>query len=369
MFERPLAFRIALRFAACCTVPLLLGALTTACSKRHADASPKPVSSAASPVARGMASAGAVREVAALTSSVAPSPAGALELQPARILPGTGLAVALPKGAVRPGRPLTFSLPDRALAFTLSHSESTLSAKAAVDSAAHVFGLMEEFSKRGDAWVLSQSPLRAAVTGEANKDMFGTPATGLAGLIAAHSDGGRLFFLRASFKEQDRSAVESVARSIQLHPTEALDPLGVHGLSMKLLDGYTLKPGQLEPYVMPSGETPREGLASLDLRIAGPGKVTDLFEELLKIFEADAPKTQCEPAEEVPATGSALKYRHQTCVFDTSRGPYRVRTDLLEDAQGGVVSVMTRPKAGAEQQIAAMEEMVATLRLKALPAY
>lgn len=323
-------------------------------------------------------------ETVAASSSVQIVAGSASELEPSRVLAGTGIQVALPKGAVRAGRTLTFKVPGKSALFALSHSRSGSPPLVAVKQAAKVYGLKQEFAATGEAFELSQAPQRFAIAGDMSEDMLGERASGLAGLIAARNEAEHLFFLRASFLPSERQLVEAVARSIDIQPDAALEPLKVHGLKLQIADGYELKPGQLNPIVvLPKGAAHVSGEPNLDIRVTDAGHVAELFDDVVAKFKADPAQVACEPPVTKDPRGVAATYRHQVCRFASGQGPYHVRTDALEDGNGGVVAIVTEPDAAqpaaateqpsaagqpsSAEHRAAFEQMVSTLRLGDVP--
>lgn len=319
------------------------------------------------------------------SSSPQGGPSAAPELEPSRVLAGTGIRVALPKGAVRAGRTLTFKVPGQSALFALSHSRSGSPPLVAVKQAAKVYGLKQEFAATGEAFELSQTPQRFAIAGDMSEDMLGERGSGLAGLIAARNEAEHLFFLRASFLPSERQLVEAVARTIDIQPDAALEPLKVHGLKLQIADGYELKPGQLNPIVvLPKGAAHVSGEPNLDIRVTDAGHVSELFDDVVAKFKADPAQVACEPAVTKDPRGVAATFRHQICRFASGQGPYHVRTDVLEDGNGGVVAIVTEPDAvqpaaateqpsaegqpSSAEHRAAFEQMVSTLRLGDVPA-
>jgi hypothetical protein len=288
-----------------------------------------------------------------------------LELDPPRTLAGTGIRVALPKGARRFGRELTFRLgrqPD-AITLTLANQATTQAAKETLERAVQIFGKRKDFTTSDPVYELEGTPGRFAAFGVMSKGRLGNIDRDMPGLLSFHQQEAHGLFLLAAFPDSERKLVERVAQSLEVDSKATLHPAEVAGLNLEVPAGYAMRRDQLHPIiVLPEGATFAPGQPSLDIRVAGPNRTAKLLEDMVWIFGGDPSTLDCKLP---PADAPQATPWHQTCSFP-GRGPFRVRVDAMEDAYGGLVAAVTTPD-GAATHEGAFTEMVENLELVAPP--
>ncbi|HEX2730059.1 MAG TPA: hypothetical protein VHM70_00585 [Polyangiaceae bacterium] len=351
---------------------LIVGiACVSACSRKASSEDGLTGAAVSGAAVSGAASAEKATVPVVATAAIAAS--GNPELLPPRLLAGTGIEVALPKGATRVGRFVAFELPGTTpTLISVAHQITGSNAKEAVERGATVLGAREELLVEGESYALSNAPERMAMFGKSRKDPLGRVVSEQAGVFAAESESSQVVFLRASFPAARRSLVESVASSIRVNPEAALEPLKVYGIEIQAPPGYDFKQHQLHPLVwLPAGQqqAPATG-PSLDLRVAGPGQTAALFEELLGMLAGKTPSSECTAALSGIASGSSASTgvsssgaARQFCEFISLGKDYRVRLDAFSDELGGVVAITRLPLSGAEEAETTLANALNSLRL------
>jgi hypothetical protein len=312
-----------------------------------------------------------------------------------RVLRGTGIQIALPRGTERLGRELVFRVPG------VSGKDATLirldrrmwSADEPAASAAlrtsNLLAMANEFVAKGDPVALSEAPERAAIWGSMPANALGDVPERPGVLVSTRGAQASRVFLRGSFAESERSVVEGIAKSIDIVPDAELDPLAVHGVEMAPLpEGYSFGAGQLAPLWVIAPEKPQPFVgATFELRFLRPGQLQVGLDEALGSFQGN--RSSCSDRDP-SASGSTVKLTEAaateamtdvksaeaapaarsngtvTCRFESPRSDGRVihvRLDALEDAHGALI-VVTLVPADELHHMAVFETLATSIRLK-----